>query len=105
MEKLKFIDLFCGIGGFRIGFENACKEHNIQPECVFSSDIDLHCQNVYEHNFGEKPHGDITKINESDIPDHDILLAGFPCQAFSIIGQMKGFEDTRGTLFLILLAF
>lgn len=98
-EKLKFIDLFCGIGGFRIAFEQACEESEIQAECVFSSDIDKYAQESYEANFGEKPAGDITKINEKDIPDHDILFAGFPCQPFSIIGQMKGLNDTRGTLF------
>lgn len=98
-EKLKFIDLFCGIGGFRVAFEEACEENDIQPECVFSSDIDRYAQESYEANFGEKPFGDITKINENDIPDHDILFGGFPCQPFSIIGQMKGLNDTRGTLF------
>lgn len=99
MEKLKFIDLFCGIGGFRIAMDQACNENDIIPECVFSSDIDKFCQYTYENNFGERPHGDITKVNPKDIPDHDILYGGFPCQPFSIIGQMKGFEDTRGTLF------
>ncbi|MFD0990635.1 DNA cytosine methyltransferase [Mariniflexile jejuense] len=98
-EKLKFIDLFCGIGGFRVAFEEACEENNIQPDCVFSSDIDKYAQESYKVNFGEKPFGDITKINENDIPDHDILFGGFPCQPFSIIGQMKGLSDTRGTLF------
>uniref|UniRef100_UPI004047A810 DNA cytosine methyltransferase n=1 Tax=Mariniflexile sp. TaxID=1979402 RepID=UPI004047A810 len=98
-EKLKFIDLFCGIGGFRVAFEQACEENDIQPDCVFSSDIDKYAQESYEENFGEKPFGDITKINENDIPDHDILFGGFPCQPFSIIGQMKGLNDTRGTLF------
>lgn len=98
-EKLKYIDLFCGIGGFRIAFEEACVENNIQPECVFSSDIDKYAQDSYEANFGERPHGDITEIDEKNIPDHDILFAGFPCQPFSIIGQMKGLNDTRGTLF------
>lgn len=98
-EKLKFIDLFCGIGGFRVAFEEACEENDIQPDCVFSSDIDKYAQESYEANFGEKPFGDITKINENDIPDHDILFGGFPCQPFSIIGQMKGLNDTRGTLF------
>lgn len=99
MEKIKFIDLFCGIGGFRIAMDEACIENDLIPECVFSSDIDEHCQVSYENNFGEKPEGDITLIDPKSIPDHDILFAGFPCQPFSIIGQMKGFEDTRGTLF------
>lgn len=98
-EKLKFTDLFCGIGGFRVAFEEACEENDIQPECVFSSDIDRYCQDSYEENFGDRPYGDITKIDENDIPDHDILFGGFPCQPFSIIGQMKGLQDTRGTLF------
>lgn len=98
-EKLKFIDLFCGIGGFRVAFEEACEESEIQAECVFSSDIDKYAQKSYEANFGERPVGDITKIDEKNIPDHDILFAGFPCQPFSIIGQMKGLNDTRGTLF------
>jgi DNA (cytosine-5)-methyltransferase 1 len=98
-EKLKFIDLFCGIGGFRVAFEEACFENNIYPKCVFSSDIDKFCQDSYEANFGERPNGDITQVNEKEIPDHDILFAGFPCQPFSIIGQMKGMDDTRGTLF------
>lgn len=102
MERLKFIDLFCGIGGFRIAMDEACKENDIIPECVFSSDIDPYCQDSYEENFGHRPAGDITKISEKDIPDHDILFAGFPCQPFSIIGQMQGFSDIRGTLFLIL---
>jgi len=98
-EKLKFIDLFCGIGGFRVAFEEACEENNIESECVFSSDIDKYAQDSYEANFGERPSGDITKIDEKNIPDHDILFGGFPCQPFSIIGQMKGLNDTRGTLF------
>ena len=98
-ERLKFIDLFCGIGGFRVAFEEACEENEIQADCVFSSDIDKYAQESYEANFGERPVGDITKIDEKDIPDHDILFAGFPCQPFSIIGQMKGLNDTRGTLF------
>ncbi|MCL1937295.1 MAG: DNA (cytosine-5-)-methyltransferase [Candidatus Azobacteroides sp.] len=99
MEELKFIDLFCGIGGFRQAMDEACQENNLIPNCVFSSDIDLACQFSYEENFGERPFGDITQVDEKDIPDHDILLAGFPCQPFSIIGQRKGFEDIRGTLF------
>jgi DNA (cytosine-5)-methyltransferase 1 len=99
MERLKFIDLFCGIGGFRAAMDQACKENDIAPECVFSSDIDPYCQDSYEANFGHRPTGDITQVNEKDIPDHDILFAGFPCQPFSIIGQMQGFSDIRGTLF------
>jgi len=99
MEKIKFIDLFCGIGGFRVAMDEACKENSINPQCVFSSDIDPYCQASYENNFGHRPAGDITKIDPKIIPDHDVLFAGFPCQPFSIIGQMKGFDDTRGTLF------
>jgi DNA (cytosine-5)-methyltransferase 1 len=99
MEKLKFIDLFCGIGGFRVAMDEACRENNLIPECVFSSDIDKSCQDSYEANFGHRPSGDITKVDENEIPDHDILFAGFPCQPFSIIGQMQGFSDIRGTLF------
>ncbi|NJL13907.1 MAG: DNA cytosine methyltransferase [Microscillaceae bacterium] len=99
MERIKFIDLFCGIGGFRQAMDEACFENDLIPECVFSSDIDSYCQDSYEANFGHRPAGDITKIDEKEIPDHDILLAGFPCQPFSIIGQMQGFNDIRGTLF------
>lgn len=99
MEVLKFIDLFCGIGGFRTAMDEACRENDLVPECVFSSDIDTFCQDSYEANFGSRPTGDITLVDESDIPDHDILFAGFPCQPFSIIGQMQGFNDIRGTLF------
>ncbi|MGF1487748.1 MAG: DNA cytosine methyltransferase [Prochloraceae cyanobacterium] len=91
--KFRFIDLFAGIGGMRLAFEN------VGGECVFSSEWDIYAQNTYEANFGERPQGDITKIKPETIPDHDILLAGFPCQAFSICGDRKGFLDTRGTLF------
>ena len=89
----KFIDLFAGIGGVRLGFERN------GMQCVFSSEWDKAAQDTYEANFGERPHGDITKILASDIPDHDVLTGGFPCQPFSIIGEGKGFSDTRGTLF------
>jgi DNA (cytosine-5)-methyltransferase 1 len=93
LENYRFIDLFAGIGGFRMGFEKA------GFECVFTSEIDSACQEVYENNFGDKPFGDITKINPQDLPDFEVLLAGFPCQPFSISGRKLGFEDTRGTLF------
>lgn len=99
METIRFIDLFCGIGGFRVGMEQACRENDVIPDCVFSSDIDPYCQDSYESNFGDRPFGDITKVNENEVPDHDILFAGFPCQPFSIIGSKRGFNDIRGTLF------
>ena len=92
-KKFKFIDLFAGIGGMRIPFEE------LGGKCVFSSEIDKFAQQTYQANFGEIPQGDITKIDARDIPKHDLLLAGFPCQAFSHAGLKKGFEDTRGTLF------
>jgi DNA (cytosine-5)-methyltransferase 1 len=96
---IKYIDLFCGIGGFRIAAEQVFSARGISHECVFSSDIDPEARKAYHANFGEEPVGDITVVPSADIPDHDILFAGFPCQPFSIIGDMKGFQDTRGTLF------
>src|SRR5690606_20997853 len=92
-KRFRFIDLFAGIGGFRIALER------LGGTCVFSSEIDEACQNTYKANFGEKPEGDIAEIKASSIPNHEILAAGFPCQPFSISGQRRGFEDTRGTLF------
>lgn len=90
----KGIDLFCGIGGFRIAMEDN------RVKCVFSSDIDSFAQKTYQANFEELPVGDITKVEASDIPHFDILTAGFPCQPFSYAGLCEGFEDqTRGTLF------
>lgn len=89
---VKFIDLFAGIGGIRLAFEPYGK-------CVFSSEWDKNSQLTYIANFGERPHGDIKPYLEKDIPEHNILLAGFPCQAFSVAGYRKGFKDTRGTLF------
>jgi DNA (cytosine-5)-methyltransferase 1 len=98
----KFIDLFAGIGGIRLAFQN------LGGKCVFTSEWDIYSKKTYEANFGEVPFGDITKINESEIPDHDVLLGGFPCQPFSIAGVSKknalgrahGFlDETQGTLF------
>jgi DNA (cytosine-5)-methyltransferase 1 len=89
----RFIDLFAGIGGIRLPFQR------IGGKCVFTSEWDKFAQKTYAANFGELPHGDITKIAASDIPEHEILLAGFPCQAFSQAGLKKGFYDTRGTMF------
>lgn len=91
--SFSFIDLFAGIGGIRLPFQE------LGGECVFSSEWDKFSQKTYAANFGEIPHGDITKISASEIPSHDILLAGFPCQAFSQAGLKQGFMDTRGTLF------
>ncbi len=93
-QKLKFIDLFAGIGGMRIAFENN------DCECVFSSEWDVFAQKTYKENFGDMPEGDITKIIPSDVPNHDMLIGGFPCQPFSTIGKREGFEHpTQGTLF------
>lgn len=101
-EKLKFnssllsftfIDLFAGIGGFRMAMQS------LGGKCVFSSEINDKCREVYRNNFGDYPAGDITKIKTEDIPNFDVLCAGFPCQPFSICGKKQGFEDTRGTLF------
>ena len=92
-KKFTFIDLFAGIGGIRIPFDE------LGGNCVFTSEFDKFAQQTYQANFGETPSGDITLINEKDIPKHDLLLGGFPCQAFSNAGLRKGFNDTRGTLF------
>lgn len=94
---IRFVDLFAGIGGIRLGFEQAMRDIGLNCECVLSSEIDVHAQETYRLNYGEKPQGDIYKIQ--NYPDFDFLLAGFPCQPFSYAGKQKGFGDTRGTLF------
>ena len=91
-KKFKFIDLFAGIGGFRIGFEKA------GYDCVYGSENNKYCRETYLANFGELPDGDITQVDATAVPRHDVLTAGFPCQPFSISGKQKGFDDTRGTL-------
>jgi DNA (cytosine-5)-methyltransferase 1 len=101
-DQLRFIDLFCGIGGFRLAFEKA------GARCVFSSDWDKYSQQTYAANFGERPHGDLRTVADADVPSHDILCGGFPCQPFSLAGVSKkislgrahGFDDERqGNLF------
>ena len=92
-NRFKFIDLFAGIGGIRLPFQK------LGGECVFTSEWDKFAQKTYLANYGEMPNGDITKIKAADIKDHDILLGGFPCQAFSQAGLKQGFSDTRGTMF------
>jgi DNA (cytosine-5)-methyltransferase 1 len=89
----KYIDLFAGIGGFRIALDSS------GGKCVYSSELNPSCREVYKANFGDDPAGDIKQADENSIPDHDVLAGGFPCQAFSIAGNKRGFEDTRGTLF------
>ena len=92
-NKWTFIDLFAGIGGFHLALKS------FKGKCVFSSEWDNKAQKIYEDNFKTRPYGDITQINELDIPRHDVLCAGFPCQPFSISGKRLGFQDIRGTLF------
>jgi len=94
---VRFIDLFAGIGGFRLALES------LGAECVFTSEINKYAKQVYAANFTGEIHGDITQIKESDIPAHDILCGGFPCQTFSTCGNGKGFSDPRGTLFFDIL--
>jgi DNA (cytosine-5)-methyltransferase 1 len=93
MGDLSYIDLFAGIGGFRFAMEP------FGARCVFSSEWDKHAADTYEANHGERPAGDITKIDENDIPSHDMICGGFPCQPFSVNGNQEGFGDVRGTLF------
>lgn len=93
LNRWKYIDLFAGIGGFHQALSS------FGADCVYASEWDSEAQNTYYANYKLLPQGDITKIDEMSIPDHDILCAGFPCQAFSISGKQLGFNDTRGTLF------
>ena len=100
MNKVRFIDLFAGMGGLRIGFEQAFHEMNFETECVLTSEIKNHAIKALRENFNKEPvKGDICKIKSNNIPDFDFLLAGFPCQSFSFAGNRLGFADTRGTLF------
>lgn len=98
-NEITFVDLFSGLGGMRIGFEQALSEFGLKGKCVFSSDIKPSAIKSYKFNFGENPECDITKVNPTNLPNFDFLLAGFPCQAFSQAGLGLGFQDTRGTLF------
>lgn len=93
LEKYKFIDLFAGIGGFHLAL------NSFGANCVFASEWDVEAKTTYSENFGITVNGDITQIEEKQIPNHDIICGGFPCQAFSVSGKQLGFEDTRGTLF------
>ena len=95
LSNINFIDLFSGIGGFRLALSS------FGAKRVFSIYNDKHASKIYDNNFNSSSFGDITEIDEKEIPPHDILCAGFPCQAFSISGKQLGFNDTRGTLFLI----
>lgn len=95
--KFRYIDLFAGMGGFRRGLDAA------GGSCVYSSEIDENCRETYRRNYGDTPDGDITKVDENSIPDHDLIAGGFPCQSFSIAGRKLGFSDPRGTLFFEIL--
>lgn len=99
-DCIRFIDLFAGIGGIRQGLENACQKTGVATKCVFTSEIKEYAIATYQENFLENTvHGDISQIATTQIPEFDLLLAGFPCQPFSTAGTRQGFLDTRGTLF------
>jgi len=92
-KGLRYVDMFCGIGGFHAAADS------LGMECVFACDIDPEARKAYEHNYKIAPASDICQVKPSEVPDHDVMLAGFPCQPFSIMGDGNGFEDARGTLF------
>lgn len=98
-EKIKFIDLFAGLGGIRIGFEQACREKGLKTECVMTSEIKPHAVITLKHNHAHENFvGDIFQVKTEDIPDFDFLFAGFPCQPFSSGGKRHGFSDTKGDI-------
>jgi DNA (cytosine-5)-methyltransferase 1 len=99
MRTLAYFSGFSGIGGFELGIEVAARDHNIQAQCVGYSEIDKNAIKIYEEHFGHRNYGDATLIDADLLPDIDLYTGGFPCQAFSVAGQRRGFEDTRGTLF------
>lgn len=101
-KTFKIIDLFAGVGGIRLGLDRASKQFGYSTQCVYTSEIDKYASETYRKNFPDDNHdplNDVTKCDETELEDFNILLAGFPCQAFSIAGRRGGFEDTRGTLF------
>lgn len=96
---MKYFSLFSGIGGFELGLERAAAKHDIELDCTGFSEIDVHALATYKEHFDHDNFGDATRINPATLPDFDMLVAGFPCQAFSTAGERRGFDDTRGTLF------
>jgi len=99
-KTIKFADLCCGIGGFRLGLENACKKSGFKSKCVFSSDIDKDCRNTYSKNFNDIPDRDLLQTDIKSVPQHDILFSGFPCQPFSQAGKRRGLKDKRANVLL-----
>ncbi len=104
-QIVRFVDLFAGLGGLRLGFEQASSSIGLKSQCILSSEIKKSALQAYTDHFKETPQGDITQINTNDIPNFDVLLAGFPCQPFSNAGKRRGLDDTRGTLFFEIMRF